>query len=538
MVLALLASLPRSRLAAVQRRIAPLLQFDVLGLLPDEMALQVLSYLPFEALLTCALVSRRWRMLADDQSLWRVLCTEQRWEWRNPPVPRDRGYVSDLDDAEDSDDEGMGDEEDSELAVQDMLLDDSGFSSMLVDPASASLTSTRGPEVVIPRRRDRESTRRNSASASLLPQRSTSPSGPDYKLLHQTHTKIHNRILSGSYRLYNLQTSNALNSHTNAIYCLQLYTYPETGVQVLFTGSKDRSIREWDLVTGAVTRVIADAHESSVLSICVHDGILVSGGSDWQVTAWDLKSNTRIKSIRDHRDSVLCVRYDGRRLASCSKDRTVRTYLMPDFTPHHVLYCHRAAVNAVAMSATHIVSASGDRSIRLWDAETGTLLRTFENHHGRGIAAIDFRPPVILSGSSDKHLRLLDITTSKGWSTAPDFIRTLDTANETVCETCGNTTRVATAAENVRSPGWPRAHEDLVRSVALSAEFVVSGSYDYTVKVWNRKTGALVADLAGGHNGRIFCVGFDRAKVVSCGEDQRICIWDFSHGMDTSFVKL
>lgn len=65
-------------------------------------------------------------------------------------------------------------------------------------------------------------------------------------------------------------------------------------------------------------------------------------------------------------------------------DRTVRTYLMPNFTPHHVLYCHRAAVNAVAMSATHIVSASGDRSIRLWDAETGTLLRTFENHHGRG----------------------------------------------------------------------------------------------------------------------------------------------------------
>ncbi|EEB97167.1 hypothetical protein MPER_03565, partial [Moniliophthora perniciosa FA553] len=37
-----------------------------------------------------------------------------------------------------------------------------------------------------------------------------------------------------------------------------------------------------------------------------------------------------------------------------------------------------------------------------------------------GIASIDFRPPFVLSGSSDKHLRLFDITTLQGWSTSPD----------------------------------------------------------------------------------------------------------------------
>lgn len=37
--------------------------------------------------------------------------------------------------------------------------------------------------------------------------------------------------------------------------------------------------------------------------------------------------------------------------------------------------------------------------------------------------------------------------------------------------------------------------------------------------MWERKTGRVVADLSGGHIGRIFCVGFDGAKVVSCGED-------------------
>ncbi|KAG5724718.1 hypothetical protein E4T56_gene17967, partial [Termitomyces sp. T112] len=65
-----------------------------------------------------------------------------------------------------------------------------------------------------------------------------------------------------------------------------------------------------------------------------------------------------------------------------------------------------------------------------------------------------------------------------------------------------------------------------------------SGSYDLSIKVWDRKTGGMITDLTGGHTARIFCIGIDRTKIVTCGEDQRICIWDFSHGIDTSFLHL
>jgi WD40 repeat protein len=68
----------------------------------------------------------------------------------------------------------------------------------------------------------------------------------------------------------------------------------------------------------------------------------------------------------------------------------VRTYTFPDMTPQFVLGAHRAAVNAVSISRHLIVSGSGDRSIRLWDANTGKLLRTLENHHSRGYV---FFPP-------------------------------------------------------------------------------------------------------------------------------------------------
>ncbi|KAJ7792444.1 WD40 repeat-like protein [Mycena olivaceomarginata] len=483
----LLASLPRSRLATIQRRLAPLLQFDVVGSLPAEVSLQIFSHLPAQTLLTCALVSRRWRALANDQAVWKKLVS----------CP------------------GLG----VEAAVTNYIplihpaaagrhgtTTRHGLSSTLVSAPCPSHPRLRAASVLQdPSSRSKSRTRHNSAPPVLS---DSTFLRPDYKRLHQTHTRLQNRVRAGAPHLSAIQTRGGpSNAHTTTIYCLQLYTYPATG-------SRDRTVREWNLTTGLVERVISGVHASSVLSICVHDGFVASAGSD-----------RRVAIIADHEDSVLCVRLDGRRLVSCSKDRTF------------VLGAHRAAVNAVSLSDTLIVSGSGDRSVRLWDATTGKLLRTFENHHTRGIASIDFMAPYVVSGSSDKHLRLFDITTFQGWSTSPEYDVGSPPAaplapGSVVCSACGST-------------GWRRTtarrcavHSDLVRSVALGPDFVLSGSYDLTIKVWDRKTGALVADLTGGHSGRIFCIGFDCTKIVSCGEDQRICVWDFSHGIDTSFIQL
>ncbi|KIK62844.1 hypothetical protein GYMLUDRAFT_84279 [Collybiopsis luxurians FD-317 M1] len=740
----LLASLPRSRLATIQRRLAPLLQFDVVGSLPAEVSLQIFSYLPFPALLTCALVCRRWSILANDQTLWKKLCDARGWRWKQPLFNADGdefglqkgkgkgratagagdgwGNPDDDEGMGDSDEDAEGDQEEGEEEPREMTeleaakmqltmmhreLDD-GFASMSMSfsgmsnsmAASGSASGSGSSSTLMnrtsvypfhshsyhnpPSRRHPQTVARRSAPSLLSnplsgPSSSSntvsSPPKPDYKLLHQTHVKIQRRILTSSYRLSALQTRGGgppSYAHTNTIYCLQLYTYPSTstststhpssslssfppssrGTQVLFTGSRDKTIREWNLSTGQVQRVISGLHHSSVLSICVHDGLLASGGSDRRVVVWDLVRERVVKVLEDHEDSVLCVRFDGKRLVSCSKDRTVRTYLFPDLEPQFILGAHRAAVNAVSISDTLIVSGSGDRSIRLWDAQTGKLLRTFENHHSRGIASIDFKPPFVLSGSSDKHLRLFDITTLQGWSTSGEYEHGVghgvvpptpplfnhghgqsqtnaggsavggggagydsgfpgfagggyapggpaglgvgggwsggpgyglggygyhpsvafgQQGQAVLCQTCGNSGLVALGvpgalgggsggvggvggggdvgggAGGAGGVGGRRTinvhnllHRDLVRSVAFGPweDFVLSGSYDLSIKVWDRKTGALVADLSGGHTGRIFCIGFDGTKIVSCGEDQRVCIWDFAHGIDTSFIQL
>jgi F-box and WD-40 domain protein 1/11 len=207
---------------------------------------------------------------------------------------------------------------------------DSGFYSMSLSTDSSPLPtpnhSIYGPssssEISGTARFRRQA--RHSAPSLLKSPHESSFAIPDYKLLHQTHIKLRNRFMSSSYRLSALQTQGApTNAHTNIIYCLQLYTYSKTGKQVLFTGSRDKTVREWNLSTGMVERVISGVHNSSVLSICVHNGYLASAGGDRQVAIWHLESDQLVKVLCDHDDSVLCVRFDDRRLVTCSKGKFI-----------------------------------------------------------------------------------------------------------------------------------------------------------------------------------------------------------------------
>lgn len=280
------------------------------------MALEVLSHLPWQSLLLCSLVNRRWHALANDNSLWKRLCHARGCAWKPPTrLPSAISISASLssDWTGDTDDEGMGDEEDVTVAPEN----DSGF----VDAENSVDPSRHFPSALATTSSLRIPAKRHS-SPSSLPSMSTIQ--PNYKMLHHTHTRIHNRVLSASYRLSTLQTRAAiaaapLHPHTNTIYCLQLYTHPQTGVQTLFTGSKDRTIREWDLVNSQVMRKVEGVHSSSILSLCAQGNILVSAGSDHRVGVWDLYRNQLSKVIRDHQDSVLGVRFDSRRLVSCSK---------------------------------------------------------------------------------------------------------------------------------------------------------------------------------------------------------------------------
>jgi len=87
-----------------------------------------------------------------------------------------------------------------------------------------------------------------------------------------------------------------------------------------------------------------------------------------------------------------------------------------DITLRRVLVGHRAAVNVVDFDTRYIVSASGDRTIKVWCTSTCEFVRTL-NGHKRGIACLQYRDKLVVSGSSDNTIRSAPIVLLH-WSSA------------------------------------------------------------------------------------------------------------------------
>jgi F-box and WD-40 domain protein 1/11 len=94
-------------------------------------------------------------------------------------------------------------------------------------------------------------------------------------------------------------------------------------------------------------------------------------------------------------------------LVTCSKDRSIAVWDMvspQEINLRRVLVGHRAAVNVVDFDNTYIVSASGDRTIKVWSVDTCEFVRTLTGHT-RGVACLQYHDRLIVSGSSDNTIR-------------------------------------------------------------------------------------------------------------------------------------
>jgi WD40 repeat protein/serine/threonine protein kinase len=95
---------------------------------------------------------------------------------------------------------------------------------------------------------------------------------------------------------------------------------------------------------------------------------------------------TSLLTLRGHTGPLRSVAYspDGKRLATASNDRTVRIWNAQTGKVLLTLSGHHDNVTQVAFSPDGrvLASASDDRTVRLWDANTGSPLNAFNKHPG------------------------------------------------------------------------------------------------------------------------------------------------------------
>ncbi|KAB7495418.1 F-box/WD repeat-containing protein 1A [Armadillidium nasatum] len=318
---------------------------------------------------------------------------------------------------------------------------------------------------------------------------------------HSYYRKLYPKILQdictieANWRMgrHNLQRINCRSENSKGVYCLQ---YDD---QKIVSGLRDNTIKIWDRNLLQCYKVLT-GHTGSVLCLQYDDKVIISGSSDSTVRVWDVETGEMTNTLIHHCEAVLHLRFCNGMMVTCSKDRSIAVWDMVSPTEinlRRVLVGHRAAVNVVDFDEKYIVSASGDRTIKVWSTSTCEFVRTL-NGHKRGIACLQYRDRLVVSGSSDNTIRLWDIE----------------------CGACLRTLE---------------GHDELVRCIRFDNKRIVSGAYDGKIKVWNLQaaldprapSGTLCLRTLVEHTGRVFRLQFDEFQIVSSSHDDTILIWDF-----------
>jgi RNA polymerase sigma factor (sigma-70 family) len=327
----------------------------------------------------------------------------------------------------------------------------------------------------------------------------------------------------------------------------------------LATGADDGVIRVWDLDTGQLVRRI-DGLIAFVMGNSVAlspDGKMVAtpnrgpgGAGPEQIVLFDVatgKELRRMEAFPGEPCSRLAFSPDGKMLAAGAWDEgTVRVWDAPTGQVIKTWKGHGGAgiVRAVVFSADgkRLVTAGDDRTAHLWDPATGEEVRSFRGpaqagrtSHDDGFRCAALSPDgkVLATGSADGAARLWDAATGKELHVLKKHLYGVGSAAFTP-----DGKSLLTGGYDGKICVWEVATGNLLKElpgrqggvtglfVTPDGKRVVSGGYDRTVRVRDAATGKEVHTFAG-HQGQVDGVAFspDGKLLATASEDRTVRLW-------------
>jgi F-box and WD-40 domain protein CDC4 len=175
----------------------------------------------------------------------------------------------------------------------------------------------------------------------------------------------------------------------------------------------------------------------------------------------------------------------GDRVVTASDAHSIHVYSARDASLLHELTGHDGGVWGLAAYDETLVSASDDRTVRVWDLQTGDCRQIFGEHtrsvrtvaiaHPDSVAGVE--KPLIVSGSRDHLLKVWTLP-----SRDEESYQYSDEDNQS------------------RNPYYKldlRGHEGEVRDISAKGRQVASASYDKSVRLWDILSGECIWTFKG-----------------------------------------
>ena len=153
------------------------------------------------------------------------------------------------------------------------------------------------------------------------------------------------------------------------------------------------------------------------LAFSPHEKYLAGGGGapseEGVVEVFSWPEGEPVTRFDSHKDSVRSVIWqDNGRLLTASIDREIKLWHLEKETNSILtLKGHSRSVDAICLigNGQTLVSTGADQSLRVWDMESGTLIRSM-NQHTKPVNALELRPvrdglPMVASAARDRTIR-------------------------------------------------------------------------------------------------------------------------------------
>ena len=292
--------------------------------------------------------------------------------------------------------------------------------------------------------------------------------------------------------------------------------------------------------------------------------LILSAGHDNTIKVWDFETGRALKTFRGHASwvSAACFSQDGSSVLSCSHDNRAKKWTIDKYEENRelrigvlrgrMLEGHHDAVMDVAFSSdgTRIVTASRDRTAKMWDVRTGDETREFSEGHAFLASSGVFLPDgrMLVTAAVDNTARLWDVGSGTelqqmkhtGRAAALAVSRDgkwIATGSDDHTAKLWNVSRLLDpkAAPEEKKPRVLTGHHSEVTAVAFSPDdrFLLTGDARGRAILWDLATGES-RHVMRSHTRKIVSAAFlpNGRRVLTASGDNTVAQWDVQTGKE------